>query len=129
MRLPPSDPCVTSTIPCRAIVPGTIPWLPNLATYQEIASLATTLQARACTVLGTDTGFNRDSLTPEKLTLLVDPAIGGSFDLVMPLYASQAFDDLVNKSILYPLTRSLYGHRVQNPLGHGISDVLENVSA
>ena len=35
----------------------------------------------------------------------------------MPLYASQAFDDLVNKSILYPLTRSLYGHRVQNPLG------------
>ena len=34
----------------------------------------------------------------------------------MPLYASQAFDDLVNKSILYPLTR-LYGHRVQNPLG------------
>lgn len=97
--------------------PGTIPWLPNAATYREIARLATTLQARACTVLGTDNGFSRDSLTPEKLTLLVDPAIGGSFDLVMPLYASQAFDDLVNKSILYPLTRSLYGHRVQNPLG------------
>ena len=100
-----------------AIVAGTIPWLPNIATYQDIARLGTTLQARACTVLGTDNGFSRDSLTPEKLTLLVDPAIGGSFDLVMPLYASQAFDDLVNKSILYPLTRSLYGHRVQNPLG------------
>ena len=103
--------------PLSAPVPGTIPWLPNLATYREIALLATTLQARACTVLGTDNGFSRDSLTPEKLTLLVDPAIGGSFDLVMPLYAWQAFDDLVNKSILYPLTRSLYGHKVQNPLG------------
>ncbi len=103
--------------PLPAVVPGTIPWLPNAATYREMARLATTLQARACTVLGTDTGFTRASLTPEKLTLLVDPAIGGSFDLVMPLYASQAFDDLVNKSILYPLTRSLYGHRVQNPLG------------
>ena len=103
--------------PLPASVPGTIPWLPNTATYREIASLATNLQARACTVLGTDTGFTRDSLTPEKIALLVDPAIGGSFDLVMPLYASQAFDDLVNKSILYPLTRSLYGHRVQNPLG------------
>ena len=123
-ELPPTGVAPASERPLRyvnyslpAIVPGTIPWLPNLATYQEIASLATTLQTRACTVLGTDTGFNRDSLTPEKLTLLVDPAIGGSFDLVMPLYASQAFDDLVNKSILYPLTRSLYGHRVQNPLG------------
>lgn len=103
--------------PLQAIVPGIIPWLPNAATYREIARLAITLQARACTVLGTDTGFIRDSLTPEKLTLLIDPGIGGSFDLVMPLYASQAFDDLVNKSILYPLTRSLYGHRVQNPLG------------
>lgn len=103
--------------PLPATVPGTIPWLPNIATYREIARLATTLQARACTVLGTDSGFTRDSLTPEKLTLLVDPGIGGSFDLVMPLYASQAFDDLVNKSILYPLTRTLYGHRVQNPLG------------
>lgn len=100
-----------------AVVSGTIPWLPDSATYREIARLATKLQARACTVLGTDSGFSRDALTPEKLTLLVDPAMGGSFDLVMPLYTSQAFDDLVNKSILYPLTRSLYGHRVQNPLG------------
>lgn len=100
-----------------AAVPGIIPWLPDMATYREIGRLGTTLQVRACTVLGTDTGFSRDSLTPEKLTLLVDPAIGGSFDLVMPLYASQPFDGLVNKSILYPLTRSLYGHRVQNPLG------------
>ena len=98
-------------------VPGVIPWLPNASTYREIVRLATSLQARACTILGTDTGFSRNSLTPEKLTLLVDPGIGGSFDLVMPLYESQAFDDLVNKSILYPLTRSLYGHRVQNPLG------------
>ncbi|HTU49231.1 MAG TPA: hypothetical protein VMF56_01485 [Acidobacteriaceae bacterium] len=103
--------------PLQAPVPGIIPWLPSSTTYRELARLATTLQVRACTVLGADIGFSRDSLTPEKLTLLIDPGIGGSFDLVMPLYTSQAFDDLVNKSILYPLTRSLYGHRVQNPLG------------
>lgn len=103
--------------PLPAALPGTIPWLPNAATYREIARLATKLDARACTVLGTDSGFTRDSLTPDKLTLLVDPGIEGSFDLVLPLYTTQAFDDLVNKSILYPLTRTLYGHRVQNPLG------------
>jgi glucosylglycerate synthase len=115
---PPDQPALRYVnYPLPAAVPGIIPWLPDMATYREIARLASALQAQACTVLGTDTGFSRDSLTPERLTLLVDPAIGGSFDLVMPLYASQAFDDLVNKSILYPLTRSLYGHRVQNPLG------------
>ena len=43
-----------------------------------------------------------------------------TFDLVMPLYTTEPFDDLVNKSILYPLTRSLYGHRVENPLGNEV---------
>ncbi len=98
--------------------PGAIPWLANATAYGTISALAGKLEARACTVLGTDLGFNRESLTAEKLTLLLDPAIEGSFDLVMPLYATQPFDDLVNKSILYPLSRTLYGHRVHNPLGN-----------
>ena len=106
---------VSYTLP--PAVPGMIQWLPSAATYRELARLAVKLGARACTVLGTDSGFNRASLTAEKLTLLVDPGVEGSFDLVMPLYTTQPFDDLVNKSILYPLTRALYGHRVQNPLG------------
>lgn len=97
--------------------PGAIAWLPNASAYRSIALLANKLNARACTVLGTDSGFHRDSLTAEKLNLLVNPGLEGSFDLVMPLYTTQAFDDLVNKSILYPLTRTLYGHRVQTPLG------------
>jgi glucosylglycerate synthase len=98
--------------------PGAIPWLSNAAAFGTISTLAGKLGVRACTVLGTDLGFNRESLTSEKLTLLLDPAVEGSFDLVMPLYATQPFDDLVNKSILYPLTRTLYGHRVHNPLGN-----------
>ncbi len=97
--------------------PGAIPWLPKAAAYRSISTLAGELGARACTILGTDLTFNRESLTAEKLTLLLDPAVEGSFDLVMPLYTTQAFDDLVNKSILYPLTSMLYGHRVHNPLG------------
>jgi hypothetical protein len=104
--------------PSPPIDPGAIPWVANAAAYRPIAALAGKLGARACTVLGTDLGFNRESLTAERLTLLLDPAIEGSFDLVMPLYSTQAFDDLVNKSILYPLTRTLYGHRVHNPLGN-----------
>jgi hypothetical protein len=104
--------------PQPTLDPNAIPWLATTAAYGAISALATKLGVRACTVLGTDLGFNRDSLTAEKLTLLLDPAVEGSFDLVMPLYTTQAFDDLVNKSILYPLARTLYGHRVHNPLGN-----------
>ncbi|MHB8390615.1 MAG: hypothetical protein ACYDBH_13715 [Acidobacteriaceae bacterium] len=100
--------------------PGAIPWLPNAATYRALCQLAHKLNARGCTVLGTDLGCNRDSLTAEKLTLLMGPAIEGNFDLVMPLYTTQPLDDLLNKSILYPLTRTLYGHRIENPLGNEI---------
>ena len=69
-------------------------------------------------MLGADIGYDCESFTAETLALLLDPALEGSFDLVMPLYTNEAFDDLVNKSILYPLTRTLYGHRVRNPLGN-----------
>jgi hypothetical protein len=104
--------------PTPAVEPGLIPWLANATAYPAISGLAMQMGARACTVLGTGLGNDRESLTAERLALLLDPAIDGSFDLVMPLYATQAFDDLVNKSILYPLTRVLYGHRVHNPLGN-----------
>lgn len=110
-----SVPFVNYALP--AMVPGTIPGLPNIAVYGSIASLAGKLGVRACTILGTGLEFNRTSLTQEKLALLLDPALEGGFDLVMPLYTTQPFEHLVNKSILYPLTRALYGHRVQYPLG------------
>ena len=97
--------------------PGAIPWLPSAAAYRSISALASEVGARSCTILGIDLSFNRDALTAEKLTLLLDPGMEGSFDLVMPLYTTQPLDDLVNKSVLYPLTRALYGHRVRNPLG------------
>ena len=98
--------------------PAVTPWLANAAIQRSIFSLANKLGTRACKVLGTDAAFNREFLTPEKLTLLMGPSVEGGFDLVMPLYAMQAFDDLLNKSILYPLTRALYGHRVHNPLAN-----------
>lgn len=98
--------------------PGAIPWLANVPACRTISSLASQMGVRACTLLGNDLTFNRDSLTPERLMLLLDPAAEGTFDLAMPLYTTPALDDLVNKSILYPLTRALYGHRVRHPLGN-----------
>lgn len=98
--------------------PHAIPWLVTNSVYTAISSLAAQLNVRACTMLGADLSLNSDGLTSERFALLLDPALEGTFDLVMPLYDTQPFDDLVNKSILYPLTRALYGQRVRNPLGN-----------
>jgi hypothetical protein len=107
-----------ATYPPPAAEPGSIPWLTNAAAYRPISALAGQLGARACTILGTDLSLNGDALTPERLALLLDPVLEGSFDLAMPIYTIEAFDGLVNKSILYPLTRALYGFRVAYPLGN-----------
>ena len=39
------------------------------------------------------------------------------FDLVAPCYARHPFEGLINRAIIYPLFRALYGKRVRNPLG------------
>lgn len=98
--------------------PHAIPWLVTNSIYKAILSIAVQLNVRACTILGADLRQNPDSLSSERFALLLDPALEGTFDLVMPLYDTQPFDDLVNKSVLYPLNCALYGHRVRNPLGN-----------
>ena len=47
---------------------------------------------------------------------LAQPLLGG-FDFVTPCYARSRFEGLLNNSIVSPLTRSLYGKRIQNPMG------------
>lgn len=99
--------------------PANMPWLTNTNTYRAIFKMAAGLESRACTVLGTDATFTLSAkfIDADRLALLMGPGLDGNFDLVMPLYTTEPFDDLVNKSILYPLTCALYGHRVRNPLG------------
>jgi hypothetical protein len=98
--------------------PAAMPWLAESDLYRAVFSLAGELYARACTILGTGPGFNRSSMPTEKLVMLLGPGLEGNFDLVMPIYTPQAYEDLVNKSILYPLTRALYGNRVRHPLAN-----------
>jgi glucosylglycerate synthase len=48
---------------------------------------------------------------------LVQPLLDADVDLVMPDYAPRKLQGLLNSSIVYPLTRCLYGRRIHNPLG------------
>lgn len=81
--------------------------------FRAIFEIAQTLEAKACVVVDSDLR----SITPEWIELLVKPVLGGGFDYVAPLYHRHKFDGTITNSIVYPLTRALYGKRVRQPIG------------
>src|SRR4030065_2922790 len=51
------------------------------------------------------------------MELLLRPVCEEGFDYVAPLYARHKFDGTITNSIVYPLTRVLYGKGVRQPIG------------
>ena len=81
--------------------------------FRSIFEIAKMLDAKACVVVDSDLR----SITPEWIELLVKPVLSGGFDYVAPLYHRHKFDGTITNSIVYPLTRALYGKRVRQPIG------------
>lgn len=81
--------------------------------FRSVFEIARTLDAKACAVVDSDLR----SITPEWIELLVKPVLEGGFDYVSPLYHRHKFDGTITNSIVYPLTRALYGKRVRQPIG------------
>jgi glucosylglycerate synthase len=81
--------------------------------YRAIWRISDELNARACAVLISGV----ENLTPQWIHSLVQPVLERNFDLVTPSYLQGKFDGMLNSSILYPLTRAIYGKQVLNPLG------------
>lgn len=81
--------------------------------FKTIFEIADSLDARACAVVDSDLR----SITPEWIELLIKPVISSNFDYVAPLYHRHKFDGTITNSIIYPLTRALYGKRVRQPIG------------
>ncbi len=81
--------------------------------FRSVFEIARTLEAKACAVVDSDLR----SITPEWIELLVKPVLDGGFDYVSPLYHRHKFDGTITNSIVYPLTRALYGRRVRQPIG------------
>jgi glycosyltransferase involved in cell wall biosynthesis len=81
--------------------------------FRTIFELAEALDAKACVVVDSDLR----SITPEWIELLVKPVLEGGFDYVAPLYHRHKYDGTITNSIVYPLTRALYGKRVRQPIG------------
>jgi len=81
--------------------------------FRTIFRIAELVKAKACAVVDSDLR----SITPEWVELLIEPVLGQGMDYVSPLYARHKYDGTITNSIVYPLTRALYGQRVRQPIG------------
>lgn len=81
--------------------------------FRTIFEIAKDLNVKACAVVDSDLR----SITPEWIELLIKPVMEGGFDYVSPLYHRHKYDGTITNSIIYPLTRALYGKRIRQPIG------------
>ena len=71
------------------------------------------LGARACCLVASQL----ENSAPDWICQLLTPLLDSDFDLVVPYFEPHRLQGLLNSSIVYPLTRCLYGKRIHNPLG------------
>lgn len=81
--------------------------------FRLIFMLAEQLHTKACCVVDSDLR----SITPEWIELLIDPILEHGFEYVAPLYRRHKYDGTITNSIVYPITRALYGKRIRQPIG------------
>jgi glycosyltransferase involved in cell wall biosynthesis len=81
--------------------------------FRTIFEIAHRLGAKACAVVDADLR----SITPEWMEGLLAPVASQGFDFVAPLYQRHKYDGTITNSIVYPLTRALYGKRIRQPIG------------
>ncbi len=81
--------------------------------FRRIFEVAHALKAKAVVVVDSDLR----SITPEWIQLLAGPIIFKNFDYVTPLYSRHKYDGTITNSLIYPLTRALYGIKIRQPIG------------
>jgi glycosyltransferase involved in cell wall biosynthesis len=81
--------------------------------FRTLFRIAEVTEARALAVVDADLR----SITPEWFNLLLQPVLTLGFDYVAPYYKRHKYDGTITNSIVYPLTRALYGRRLRQPIG------------
>ncbi|MGE5346404.1 MAG: cell wall biosynthesis glycosyltransferase [Acidithiobacillales bacterium] len=80
---------------------------------RTIFRIAVELEAKACCVVDSDLR----SITPGWIELLLSPVLRHGYEFVSPLYSRHRYDGTITNTIVYPMTRALYGKRVRQPIG------------
>ncbi len=83
------------------------------AACDTVFAVASNLNARAIAIVVSDL----EHVTAQWIYSLVRPILELDFDLVTPCYTHAKFEGLLNSAIVSPLTRALYGRRIEHPLG------------
>ena len=90
-----------------------LPMQSMAAAYQSAFEASEKLNARGCCVVASK--IENDD--PGWFRQLAEPLLEQDIDLVVPRYAQNKFQGLLNSSIIAPLMRCLYGKRIHNPMG------------
>jgi hypothetical protein len=114
-RTAPQEDTSLSLLPWSAVGPDPLgtPMQSIAIACQSLFALTEKLGARACCFVAS----KMESETPQWVCQLLEPLLASTCDLVVPYYAPYRLQGLLNSSIVYPLTRCLYGKRIHNPLG------------
>jgi hypothetical protein len=81
--------------------------------FRTIFQIAKELNVKACAVVDSDLR----SITPEWIDLLIRPVLHRGYDFVIPYYLRHKYDGTITNSIIYPVTRALYGRHIRQPIG------------
>ncbi len=81
--------------------------------FRTVFEIARALGVKACAVVDSDLR----SITPEWIELLIRPVLEHGFDFVSPYYLRHKYDGTITNSIVYPVTRALFGKRIRQPIG------------
>ena len=79
---------------------------------QAIFEAARYLQVKSVALVDSDLR----SITPEWMKLLIEPTLTGT-DFVAPLYNRSKYDGTITNFLCYPLTVTLFGKNVRQPIG------------
>jgi glucosylglycerate synthase len=91
---------------------GTLPWLRPFEQVPAICRAALQLHSKVCAILGPDA----HQLSGSAIAAFVEPLLRDQCDLVMPRYPLRPQEGLINRGVLYPMTRALFGKRIHFPL-------------
>jgi glycosyltransferase involved in cell wall biosynthesis len=81
--------------------------------FRTIFAVAKRLNAKACVVVDSDLR----SITPGWIELLAQPVLEYEYDYIAPYYHRHKYDGTITNGIIYPMTRTLYGKSVRQPIG------------
>ena len=81
--------------------------------FRTIFAVAKRLNAKACVVVDSDLR----SITPGWVELLAQPVLEYEYDYIAPYYHRHKYDGTITNGIIYPMTRTLYGKSVRQPIG------------